>query len=262
MIMPSPPVTSLLELSLEAASEIMRIYATDFAVATKSDHSPVTEADQLAEKIILKGLGEHWPDVPVLAEEAASAGQAPKLGDRFFLVDPLDGTKEFTSRNGEFTVNIALIENNRPVMGVVYAPALGQLFWGELGRGAGFGRVPVGGALADCVWQKITVRKPPPDGLTVVASRSHRDQATEDYLKNLKVKTLTSAGSSLKFCLIAKGDADLYPRFGRTMEWDTGAGQAVLEAAGGKVSTVDGAPLRYGKAERGFDNPAFIASAV
>ena len=261
MFQPSKDLNTLLHLAQQAGREIMRIYASDFAVASKADNSPVTEADQVAEKIILMGLNENWPNLPVLAEEAASAGNIPQLGNRFFLVDPLDGTKEFTSRNGEFTVNIALIENGKPVMGVVYAPAINQICWGEADVGAGFATLGLDEALGETRWQKIAVRKPPADGLTVVASRSHMDTATEDYLKSCTVKTLTSAGSSLKFCLIAKGEADLYPRFGRTMEWDTGAGQAVLEAAGGKVCNVDGTPLRYGKSERGFDNPAFIASA-
>jgi 3'(2'), 5'-bisphosphate nucleotidase len=261
MFRPSNDLAILLNLAQQAGREIMRIYATDFAVASKTDSSLVTEADQLAEKIILHGLAKHWPDIPVLAEEAAAAGDIPQLGHRFFLVDPLDGTKEFTSRNGEFTVNIALIENGRPVLGVVYAPAINQIYWGEASVGASFAAVTMQDTFTETRWQKITVRNTPDDGLTVVASRSHMDSKTEDYLKTRKVKTLTSAGSSLKFCLIAKGEADLYPRFGRTMEWDTGAGQAVLEAAGGKVCNVDGTPLLYGKTARGYDNPAFIASS-
>jgi 3'(2'), 5'-bisphosphate nucleotidase len=261
MFSPSNDLNRLLDFAQQAGREIMRIYVSDFVVASKADNSPVTEADQRAEKIILKGLSEQWSSIPVLAEEAASAGKIPQLGNRFFLVDPLDGTKEFTSRNGEFTVNIALIENGKPVMGVVYAPAIDQMYWGEAAVGAGFADVSQGQNLSQVTWQRIEVRRPPEAGLTVVASRSHMDAATEDYLKSRRVKTLTSAGSSLKFCLVAKGDADLYPRFGRTMEWDTGAGQAVLEAAGGKVCNVEGSTLRYGKADRGYDNPAFIASA-
>jgi 3'(2'), 5'-bisphosphate nucleotidase len=261
MLTPTSDILKLLHLGQRAGRDIMRIYASDFAVAIKADHSPVTEADALAEKVIVAGLKQYWPDVPILAEEAASAGQIPVLGERFFLVDPLDGTKEFTSRNGEFTVNIALIENARPVMGVVYAPAIEQMYWGEVGRGAGFSKLGLADDLAKTAWQSISVRTPPSDGITVVASRSHMDTETTNYLKTCNVKTLTSAGSSLKFCLIAKGEADLYPRFGRTREWDTGAGQAVLEAAGGKVCNVDGTVLRYGKAERGFDNPGFIAGA-
>jgi 3'(2'), 5'-bisphosphate nucleotidase len=256
---PSSDVSTLLRLAQLAAREIMTVYASDFAVASKADLSPVTEADALAEKVILKGLKEAWPEVPVLAEESAAAGHVPKLGERFFLVDPLDGTKEFLSRNGEFTVNIALIQSNRPVMGVVYAPAIQQMFWGETGQGAGFAPVAAGDSLVDIIWTKMHVRKPPTDGLTVVASRSHMDAQTAGYLETCKVKSLRSSGSSLKFCSLAMGEADLYPRFGRTMEWDTAAGQAVLEAAGGKVCNVDGTPLRYGKAERGYDNPAFIA---
>jgi 3'(2'), 5'-bisphosphate nucleotidase len=260
-VTPSEDLSKLLRLAQMAAREIMTVYASDFAVSRKADLSPVTEADAMAEKVILKGLKELWPDVPILAEEAAAGGDMPNVGNRFFLVDPLDGTKEFLSRNGEFTVNIALIENGRPVMGVVYAPATEQMFWGETSRGAGFAKVTPGDALADVTWTAIKVRQAPTEGLTVVASRSHMDANTTTYLDACKVKSLKSAGSSLKFCLVAKGDADLYPRFGRTMEWDTGAGQAVLEAAGGKVCNVDGTPLRYGKAERGFDNPAFIAGS-
>jgi 3'(2'), 5'-bisphosphate nucleotidase len=260
-VTPTADLSKLLHLAQMAAREIMTIYASDFAVQAKADLSPVTEADAIAEKVILKGLKQLWPDVPVLAEEAASGGEVPELGNRFFLVDPLDGTKEFLSRNGEFTVNIALIENGRPVLGVVYAPATEQMFWGEHAKGAGFAKLKSGDSLADVKWTAIHVRPTPAEGLTVVASRSHMDANTTAHLETCKVKSLTSAGSSLKFCLVAMGEADLYPRFGRTMEWDTAAGQAVLEAAGGKVCNVDGSPLMYGKLERGFDNPAFIAGA-
>ena len=260
-IAPPQSIQTLLQLAHAAGREIMAVYASDFAVATKADLSPVTEADAMAEKVILAGLAEHWPEIPVLAEEAAAAGHIPSLGNRFFLVDPLDGTKEFLSRNGEFTVNIALVENGRPVEGVVFAPAIGQIYWGKAGLGAARASFTVEADISALHWQPISVRPCPADGLTVVASRSHMDDATKDYLASRKIKSLTSAGSSLKFCLIAAGEADLYPRFGRTMEWDTGAGQAVLEAAGGKVCQIGTTPLTYGKAERGFDNPAFVASA-
>jgi 3'(2'), 5'-bisphosphate nucleotidase len=180
------------------------------------------------------------------------------VSEKFFLVDPLDGTKEFISRNGEFTVNIALVEHGVPVAGVVHAPALKRIFWGEKGKGAAQGRIE-GDAAGG--WKGLGVRPLPPEGAVVVASRSHRDAATEDYLKTVKVKSLCSAGSSLKFCLVAAAEADLYPRFGRTMEWDTAAGHAVLLAAGGKVMTVGGEELSYGKRARGYDNPGFIASA-
>jgi 3'(2'), 5'-bisphosphate nucleotidase len=259
---PSSSVHELLRLAQDAAREIMAVYASDFAVATKADLSPVTEADARAEKVILAGLTRFCPNIPVLAEEAASIGEGPKeMGPTFFLVDPLDGTKEFVSRNGEFTVNIAKIHNGKPVIGAVYAPATGDFYWGDEQVGAAHAQLSAASPLAEAKWAKISVRPVPVDGLTVVASRSHMDSETEAYLARLSVKNLKSAGSSLKFCLVAAGKADLYPRFGRTMEWDTAAGQAVLEAAGGKVLQTDGTPLRYGKATRGFDNPPFIASA-
>jgi 3'(2'), 5'-bisphosphate nucleotidase len=259
---PSHDLVQLLRLAQLASREIMAVYASDFAVSAKADLSPVTEADALAEKVILKGLRELWPHIPILAEEAAAAGDMPDVGERFFLVDPLDGTREFTSRNGEFTVNICRVEHGKPVWGVVYAPVINQIYWGEHTKGAGFAALSPQDSLSGLKGQTIHVRPAPKDGLTVVASRSHMDKATSDYLGTCNVKSLTSAGSSLKFCLVAKGDADLYPRFGRTMEWDTGAGQAVLEAAGGKVCCVDGTPLAYGKKERGYDNPAFVARGL
>jgi 3'(2'),5'-bisphosphate nucleotidase len=239
----------LIALAEAAGRAIMDIYATDFTTKTKGDQSPVTAADEAAEKIILEGLARLHPEIPVISEEAAAQGRIPAVADHFFLVDPLDGTKEFISRNGEFTVNIAEIKQGVPVAGVVFAPAVRRLFWGELGKGAAEGQTG------------IQVRKPPPDGLTVAASRSHRDAATDEYLSKIKVKSLCSAGSSLKFCLIAAGEADLYPRFGRTMEWDTAAGHAVLLAAGGKVLTTEGIPLSYGKRGQGFANPGFIATS-
>ncbi len=250
----------LLQLARAAAREIMAIYGSDFAVRDKADLSPVTEADEKAERVILAGLREHFPDVPVVAEEQAAAGIVPLTAEDFFLVDPLDGTKEFVSRNGEFTVNIARIRNGVPVTGVVYAPACKMLYWGEAGRAA-VAEFGVEDSFASVQWKVCSVRQAPASGLTVIASRSHRDAETDAYLAKVKVAKLISAGSSLKFCKVACGAADLYPRFGRTMEWDTAAGQAVLEAAGGKVVDVSGAPLRYGKRQRGFDNPGFIASA-
>jgi len=232
----------------------MDIYATDFDVAQKGDASPVTQADQRAEDVILAGLKLIAPDIPVVAEEAVSAGHIPDVSDRFFLVDPLDGTKEFISRNGEFTVNIALIEQGRPVLGLVYAPAIGRMFTGAAGLGAW---------LEDAQGKRaIACRAVPAEGLTVVASRSHGDETALDaFLNGRKVASRTNAGSSLKLCLVAAGEADLYPRLGRTMEWDIAAGDAVLRAAGGKVTVVaDGADLRYGKP--GFDNPHFAAAGL
>ena len=241
-------------LALDAGDAILGIYATDFDVRGKDDSSPVTEADEAAEAIILAGLNRLTPDIPVVAEESVAAGRIPDIsGGTFWLVDPLDGTKEFINRNGEFTVNIALIENGAPTLGLVYAPAIGRLFVGG----------PTGAlstAQVDGVWGPLTplhTRPVPADGMTVVASRSHRDQATNDFIAQFEVAELKSAGSSLKLCLVAAGEADLYPRLGRTMEWDIAAGDAVLRAAGGLVTTMDGGDFTYGKS--GFENPFFVA---
>jgi 3'(2'), 5'-bisphosphate nucleotidase len=231
-------------------------------VLKKHDNSPVTAADNDAEAIILEGLREAAPGIPIVSEEAAAGGHIPDFGDQFFLVDPLDGTKEFINKNGEFTVNIALIQHRLPVAGVVYAPAKERMFF-SYGPGDAYeqhiGACKDGignGALAP---RRIAARKPDADGLVVVASRTHRDTKTDEYLNLYKVKEFLAAGSSLKFCLVATGEADLYPRHGRTMEWDTAAGHAVLAAAGGSVTQLDGAPLLYGKTERGLDNPFFVA---
>lgn len=251
---------NLIKLAQTAGKVIMDVYATDFTTHAKTDASPVTEADERAEAIILKGLAQSFPDIPVIAEESVAAGRIPEIANQFFLVDPLDGTKEFISRNGEFTVNIALIQNGAACAGVVYAPAINTLFWGEMDRGSAKATITPQQSLPD-KWEKIAVRALPAAGATVLASRSHRDAATDAYLATVKVAELIGAGSSLKFCTIADGKADLYPRFGRTMEWDTAAGHAVLAAAGGKVTGADGTPFLYGKKARGFDNPAFIATA-
>jgi 3'(2'), 5'-bisphosphate nucleotidase len=242
---------AIAEIAKAAAAVILEIYATDFAVRGKGDASPVTEADERAEAVIIKALRALAPEVPIVAEEAMAGGAAPQVGEWFWLVDPLDGTKEFISRNGEFTVNIALVHRGVPVLGVVQAPALGRLYVGVAGQGAWLeddaGRRP------------IHCRTAPADGLTVVASRSHGDAAALDaFLAGRPVAALANAGSSLKLCLVAAGEADLYPRLGRTMEWDIAAGHAVLSAAGGRVTDLQGQPLAYGKP--GFDNPHFVAS--
>lgn len=241
------------QLCLDAGAVILRHYeAQDVVAETKPDGSPVTIADEAAEAVILAGLARLAPQVPVVAEECAAAGQVPDIsGGRFWLVDPLDGTREFLNRNGEFTVNIALLENRRPVLGAVYAPVLSTLYLGSLGEAAW--RITGDGAQTT-----ISARKIPTEGLTVIASRSHGDrQALSDYLDGQGVAAERQAGSSLKFCVLAEGGADLYPRFGRTMEWDTAAGDAVLQAAGGAVETLDQHPLLYGKP--GLDNPFFVA---
>jgi 3'(2'), 5'-bisphosphate nucleotidase len=250
-------VFTIRRLALEAGAAILAVYGRDdFAVRAKSDASPVTEADELADGIIARGLAAAFPDIPVVTEEQADSHRLS--AHVFFLVDPLDGTKEFVQRRGDFTVNIALIENGVPTRGVVYAPAQERLFYTDAEGRAQEELGPHGsepGAL-----RPLSVSTPDPAGLVVVASKSHRDQATDDYIGRYRVADFRSAGSSLKFCLVAAGEADLYPRLGRTMEWDTAAGQAVLLGAGGRVVRFDDhAPLVYGKG--GFENPFFIACA-
>ncbi len=243
----------------EAGRLILKHYLDQPAARAKADDSPVTAADEEAEALILKRLSVLAPEIPVVAEEEVAAGRNPKIGHRFFLVDPLDGTKEFLKRNGEFTVNIALIEQGRPIVGVVLAPAKARAFVGEASNGAYEMAAPEDLPLNPLAAERIQARQAPKDGLIVVASRTHRDSKTDEYLKAYRVANLIAAGSSLKFAMIASGEADLYPRHGPTMEWDTAAGQAVLEAAGGSVKTRDGKPLHYGKVETGFLNPHFIA---
>ncbi|NNE22000.1 MAG: 3'(2'),5'-bisphosphate nucleotidase CysQ [Rhizobiales bacterium] len=256
---PSSYLSELLNLAQEAGREVIRIYNTNPDSRQKQDASPVTDADIAAEKIILAGLALLEPDTSVIAEEAVAAGAQPVAAERFYLVDPLDGTREFISRNGEFTINIALIENGQPTAGVVYAPAIGRVFCGATGSGSYAADLDPQTQVGACKWRKIATRAIPEGGAKVVASRSHRDERTNAWIENRKVCEIVSAGSSLKFCLVAAAEADLYPRFGRTMEWDTAAGHAVLSAAGGKVVCEDGTPLTYGKHQRGFDNPGFIA---
>jgi 3'(2'), 5'-bisphosphate nucleotidase len=242
------------DLAREAAREIMRIYAGDHGVRDKADSSPVTDADHAAEAVIVAGLRALTPDVPVVAEEEMAAGRVPEIGDGpFWLVDPLDGTKEFIKRNGEFTVNIALIEHAKPSLGIVLAPATDTLWRGASGLGAD--KSDKGGP-----FQPIATRAVPGHGVTACASRSHAVYSDLDIWfrdQGLTVAERIQTGSSLKFCLIAEGKADIYPRFGPTNEWDTAAAQGVLEAAGGEVVTVDGRPLTYGKPR--FSNPHFIA---
>ncbi len=241
---------ALLPIVHDAGNAIMKIYAGDIEVRNKDDASPVTEADDKAEACILPALQALDTSIPIVSEEQASAGHIPETGARFWLVDPLDGTKEFINRNGEFTVNIALIENGEPVLGVVLAPALNRLFAGGRGLGA---FVEENGER-----KAIQCRTVPVEGLTVVASRSHGDKdALEKFLAGAKVASQTSAGSSLKLCLVAAGEADVYPRLGRTMEWDIAAGDAVLRAAGGRLLTLEETPMPYGKAD--FANPHFAA---
>ncbi len=243
----------ILRLARAAGEVVMEVYESeDLGARSKEDASPVTLADERADALIGAGLRAAFPDIPVVTEEDADS-HALAGADRFFLVDPLDGTKEFIKRRGEFTVNIALIENGAPVFGVVHAPALGRTFWTQADGGALAAQT--GGAP-----HPIHVAEADDSALRVVASKSHRDAATDDYIARYDVAECVSAGSSLKFCLVAAGEADFYPRLGRTMEWDTAAGHAVLKAAGGVVDRFDGAgPLLYGKP--GWENPFFIARA-
>jgi len=251
-------VSTFRTLALDAGREIMEVYGqAGFDVDIKEDATPVTEADLRADRVISEGLRAAFPDIPVVTEEQQASHDL--AADVFILVDPLDGTKEFVKRRGDFTVNIALIEHGVPTRGVVYAPAKARLFYtdaeGRTVEEAGPHRVGQAGALT-----ALKVSAPDPAALVVVASKSHRDQATDDYIARYPVADFRSAGSSLKFCLVAAGEADLYPRLGRTMEWDTAAGHAVLAGAGGRVVRFDDhAPLTYGKA--GFENPHFIAHA-
>jgi len=250
-------VQSLIYTAQRAGGAIMAVYATDFAVKDKADASPVTVADEAAERIILADLAAIAPGVPVVAEESVAAGLVPVIADRFFLVDPLDGTREFVSRRDEFTVNVALVENGEPVLGVVFAPARHELYWGDVKAGkAGHIDADPDGTMPS-MGTAIHARQAPPRGLTAVASRSHRTPETDAFLSNYPVSEFLSIGSSLKFCLVAAGKADLYPRIGTTMEWDTAAGHAVLSAAGGSVTDLEGGPFRYGKP--GFRNGNFVA---
>ncbi len=243
--------------ALEPGPAVMEEYASGGEARSKSDGSPVTAADVRAEAIIRARLAALAPEIPLVAEEAMAAGAPLRTGERFFLVDPLDGTREFLAHNGEFTINVALIEGRAPIAGAVYAPALGRLwFAGE----AAYGCVAsVGARLPEpSMWRRLRAR-PAPAGLVALASRSHGDPQTEAFLAKLPISERKSAGSSLKFCAIADGEADVYPRFAPTMEWDTAAGDAVLRAAGGVVLSVEGGPLRYGKLAEGLRNGGFVA---
>ena len=239
--------------TVDAGRLVMEVYDTAFAVGTKGDLSPVTEADERAEALLLPRLRALLPGVPVVAEEDVARHGAPAFGAELLLVDPVDGTREFVSRNGDFTVNVALVRDGVPVAGAVYAPARSRLFLG--GSTAAAGHVVPGGELDGLA--PVTTRPYPQDGLRAVASRSHLDACTRAFLDRLQPAGTTTAGSSLKFCLLAAGEADVYPRFGPTMEWDTAAGDAVLRAAGGTVVDEAGTTFRYGKP--GLRNGPFVA---
>ncbi len=246
-------------LCVRAGAAIMEIYASGCEdVRVKADRSPVSEADELAEALITKELTRCAPDVPIVAEEACARGEKPAVAERFILVDPLDGTREFLSRNGEFTVNIGLVESGIPVVGAVYAPTVERLWFA--GRSAFSCRVRPGAELSAATERRVLRTRPcPPAHWVALASRSHCNEETQAFLDGLPIGDRRAAGSSLKFCVLADGEADVYPRFGPTMEWDTAAGDAVLRAAGGTVLRPDGSAFCYGKP--GYRNGPFIAWA-
>lgn len=246
--------------ALEAGQAILAIYRSGHAITLKQDLSPVTIADQQAEDIILRHLLRDFPEIPIVAEESVEAGNIPDIAGRsFFLVDPLDGTREFIDHRDEFTVNIAYIVEGAPVAGIVYAPALGLAFTGEDGKAE---KLTVDADFAVSRRQPILARKAARE-LLALASRRHGSARTDEFMAENAITACTTIGSSLKFCLLAEGTADVYPRFTRTMEWDTAAGDAVLRAAGGKTVTLDGNPLTYGKTDQSedsdFANPNFIS---
>ena len=243
----------------EAGVAVMEVYGSDFTARTKADSSPVSDADERAEEIIIERLSIALPGVGVLAEETAGReGVGAARASTFLLVDPVDGTKEFLKRNGQFTVNIALVEAGQPLVGCVYAPARKDIYFGgaKAWTIAGFA---AGQTLRATDGEVLRTRAYPASGLTAVTSSSHLDPETRAFLAKHRIAGSTAIGSSLKFCLIAAGQADVYPRWGPTMEWDTGAGQAVLQAAGGSVTRPDGSPFVYGKSAEGYLNGPFVA---
>ncbi|QNL17885.1 3'(2'),5'-bisphosphate nucleotidase CysQ [Hyphobacterium sp. CCMP332] len=243
----------------KAAKPAMEVYGEDFTPGQKADRSPVTEADRRAEMVILEMLNRLFPGVPVMAEEQMSNGIGCNTSGDFFLVDPIDGTKEFIKKNGEFTINIGLIHERKPVAGCVYAPALGRIYLG--GESAFAADLPPGAPFDPSVLTPIATRAPPTMGLTAVMSRSHFDPETQDFVDTHNIIEKISVGSSLKFCWLAEGRADVYPRFAPTMEWDTAAGHAVLNAAGGCLATPEGGNFLYAKEESRYLNGHFVGWA-
>lgn len=238
-------INKLVELAKQAGKIIMGHYKTNLAADVKDDNSPVTIADREANDLIVNGLREAFPHIPIISEEGEKDRQGAST---FFLVDPLDGTKEFIRGSGYFTVNIGLVADYRAHLGVIYAPTTGNCYYSDGKQSFKDGK-------------EIKCRKMPDDGVVVVASKSHRTQETEDFIKHLKVKELINAGSSLKLCLIAEGKADIYPRFGRTMEWDTAAGHAIINSAGGTLTHPDGSEFLYAKNEI-WENGYFVGKGL
>jgi len=250
----SPFITEIINIVDQAGDKILEMYRTDFKVDQKSDSSPVTEADRAAEKIIITGLHHLAKNIPVIAEEEVSCGIVKDISDNiFWLVDPLDGTKEFIENRDEFTVNIALIKDNVPILGVVGAPALETLYV-STPEGVAFKRNNGG-------YRKLIAQRVPSSKATIVSSRSHGDtDKIRQFIKDTPSAQIKFVGSSLKFCMLAEGSADIYPRFGNTREWDTAAGDSILRAAGGSVRTLNGEKLCYGK--KNFLNGEFVAYGV
>ena len=250
---------SILDTMLEAGKVVMEVFNTDFDVFGKDDKSPVTEADRRGEEVISAALSKIAPDIPMVGEEAKSEGHCPDIsGGVFWLVDPLDGTKEFIKRGSDFTVNIGLIRDGVPIAGYVLAPALNKLYWGIRDKGAWIADVVTGEIKNQ---QPVQTRAADPENLVIVASKSHRSSELEAWLSHFPSAEHVSIGSSLKLCLLATGEADLYPRLGPTCEWDTAAAHAVLLAAGGTVEVAGGAPLHYAKDLTTFLNPWFLCRA-
>lgn len=252
----------LLPSVLEAGRIQLEIYDSDIEVERKADKSPVTEADRASEVLLMRALKALLPDIPVVAEEQVADGKLPDVSDTFFLVDPLDGTKEFINKRGEFTINIGLICKGEPVFGLIFAPVLKRLFvttGPDIALEFSLSAKCAATSLSSLSARKLAVRKPKGDGIVAFASRSHKTEETDAYLERNNVATTRRVGSSLKFCLIANGEADLYPRLGPTSEWDTAAGHAILSVAGGQVRGLDGSRFVYGKRDKKFLNPGFIA---
>jgi len=253
---------ALLSVALAAGRVQMAHFGADVSVQIKPDQSPVTAADHESEEIIVEGLARTAPGIAVVAEEAVTAGRIPDIAGPFFLVDPLDGTKGFIKGRREFTVNIGLIEERRPVFGLIYAPALADLYVTTGPDSAAMAHIEPDAdarSVADGAFRPIRTRVPDPNAISALTSQSHLNKATTQFLDGYNVIERQAVASSLKFCLLAKGDADLYPRVGPTCEWDTAAGHAILAATGGTVTRIDGQPLLYGNVERRFVNPDFVA---
>lgn len=260
-----PDLLSVIDIARRAGEAIMQIYVRDFDVVEKADNSPLTEADLASHRCIIEGLKKLTPEIPVLSEESDLADIESRMSwERYWLIDPLDGTKEFIKKNGEFTVNIALIDNHKPLLGVVHIPTQEVTYCGEAGKGAFKVEGKVEGRVEETRIQPICVKPPPREGeiWRVARSRSHPSDEFEAFIKRLPCVEIASVGSSLKFCLVAEGKADLYPRLGPTSEWDTAAAQAVVEAAGGVVLEYPGlTPVRYNTCPDSLLNPWFMVCA-